>query len=194
MVTPTTTTTNVTAPTEHTVRLNRLADAWSWTKDRLGAVHPDDLRRATPCADFDLAELLDHLAESVERFITVLGGTLPARAGTSPAERFAPLRAAHLSAWDRADPDSAYELPFGLVPAWLAADLNLAELVLHGWDVGRATGERADVPDELAVPVLAIGKQLLTDETRSGAFAPAVDVPADAGASDRMAAWYGRRL
>lgn len=185
--------TNVTATTEHTVRLDRLADAWTWTTDRLGAVHPDDLGRPTPCADFDLAELLDHLAESVERFVTVLGGTVPATAGTSPAERFALLRTAHLSAWDGADPDRAYELPFGLVPAWLAADLNLAELVLHGWDVGRATGERADVPDELALPVLAIGKQLLTNETRSVAFAPAVDIAANAGASDRMAAWYGRQ-
>ena len=122
----------------------------------------------------------------------MLGGTVPATAGTSPAERFALLRAAHLSAWDGADPSGTYQLPFGLVPAWLAADLNLSELVLHGWDISRATGEGADVPDELAIPVLAIGERLLTDEARSGVFAPAVDVTADAGASDRMAAYYGR--
>jgi len=176
------------------VRLDLLGAAWDWTTDRLGPVQADDLGRATPCADFDLGRLLDHLAESVERFVTVLGGTVPTTAGTTPAERFARLRTAHLSAWADADPDGACELPFGLVPARLAADLNLAELVLHGWDIGRATGERADVPDELAIPVLAIGEQLLTDEIREGAFAPAVDVAADAAASDRMAAWYGRRI
>ncbi|MET0326768.1 MAG: TIGR03086 family metal-binding protein [Ilumatobacteraceae bacterium] len=181
------------ATTEHTARLERLAAAWSWTTDRISDVHPDDLARPTPCAEWDLAELLDHLAQSVERFVTVLGGTVPETAGTSPAERFGLLRTAHLTAWDGADAASSYDLPFGLVPARLAADLNLAELVLHGWDVSRATGERADIPDHLAVPVLALGEQLLTDETRSGAFAPAVDVAADAGASNRTAAWYGRR-
>lgn len=179
--------------TEHDVRLDRLADAWSWTIDRVDRARPDDLGRATPCSELDLAALLDHLAESVERFVTVLGRAVPATNGTSSAERFALLRTANLSAWEHADPDGAYQLPIGLVPAWLAADLNLAELVLHGWDVGRATGERADVPDELAVPVLAIGELLLTDETRAGAFAPAVDVATDAAASDRMVAWYGRR-
>jgi uncharacterized protein (TIGR03086 family) len=191
--TTTTSTITVAASSQHSARLDRLTDAWTWTTDRVGAVHPDDLGRATPCADFDLADLLDHLAESVERFVVALGGTVPPTAGASPAERFARLRVAHLSAWDGADPDGAYELPLGLVPGWLAADLNLAELVLHGWDVSRATGERVDVPDELAGPVLAIGKELLTDETRVGAFAPAVDVAADASMSDRMAAWYGRR-
>jgi uncharacterized protein (TIGR03086 family) len=186
--------TDVTLPTEHTAPLDRLAAAWGWTADRLGTVHADDLGRATPCADFDLGGLLDHLAESVERFVTVLGGTVPSTAGTTPAERFARLRTAHVSAWADAEPGAAYELPFGLVPASLAADLNLAELVLHGWDIGRATGERPDVPDALAIPVLAIGERLLTDETRGHAFAPAVDVAADAAASDRMAAWYGRRI
>lgn len=185
----------MTAPdtSDNALLVDRLTAAWTWTTDRVADVGTDDLLRPTPCDDFDLGALLDHLAESVERFTMALGGSPSAVEGAaSPADRSARLRDAHLAAWEAADLAAPVELPFGLVPASVAADLNLAEIVLHGWDVGRATGERADVPEDLAADVLAIGHRLLTDEVRGGAFAPAVTVPDHAGTSDRMVAFYGR--
>lgn len=154
---------------------------------------PDDLPRTTTCDAFDLAALLDHLTQSVERFVITLGGGAPRNgAGDAPADRLDRLRHANLDAWRHADLDGAYELPLGRLPASLVADVNLSEIVIHGWDVGRATDERADVPDHLADDVLRIGHTLLGDRARDGAFAAPVAIADDSAPSDRMAAFYGR--
>ena len=173
-----------------------LGPAHDWLAGRIAQVSTEHLARPTPCAEFDLAALLDHLATSIERFTGALTGTVPPdhRPPTDAAEvasRYAALRPANLQAWAGADPSALLRIPLGEVPASVVVHLNLSEIVLHGWDVSRATGERAEVPEPLAAAVLAFGQAFLSDELRARAFAPRVDH--DGSTSDRMAAFYGRR-
>jgi uncharacterized protein (TIGR03086 family) len=169
-----------------------LAAGWAWTAERLGVVDIDQLHRPTPCTEFDLGQLLDHLAVSLRRFIVALGSAVPDdAAGEPPTAHLGRLGAALLDAWARADLEATYELPIGRLPAEALVQLNLAEIVIHGWDVGRSTGEPADVPDELAEQVLHIGRTLLTDTNRSPAFGPAR--ASGRTPSDRMVAFYGRQ-
>jgi len=172
--------------------LDLLPAAHAWTGDRIAAVGARDLQRPTPCTDFDLGQLLDHLAGSIERFTVAVGGDpSPTEGAAQPANRFAGLSERNLEAWAHADLAAAFELPLGRIPAPIVAQLNLAEVVIHGWDVGRAMGEAADVPDELADTVLAFGHVFLTDDLRGRSFGPAQ--PAAPSASDQMIAFYGRR-
>ena len=183
---------HVTFPTERTVILDQLGTGCAWTAERLARVDTGDLHRPTPCTEFDLGQLIDHLEASMTRFRHVLGAALPAPSADSdhPAERFDRHRRAVLAAWATADLDATYELPIGTLPAPFVAQIMLAEIVIHGWDVSQATGERADAPDALANQVLDFGGTLLSDETRSRAFGPARS--GGTSASDRMVAYYGR--
>jgi len=184
---------------DHTIaptHLELLGAAHDWLAARIGVVRTTDLAGTTPCAEFDLATLLDHLATSVERFTAALTDTplLPGQVPTDADEvacRYGALRQANLAAWSHADLAANYRIPLGEVPAPVVASLNIAEIALHGWDVSRATGERADVPAPLALNVLAFGRAFLSDDLRMRAFGLAV--ACEGSASDEMAAFYGRR-
>ena len=85
------------------------------------------------------------------------------------------------------------ELPFGPAPVQVAARIALLDAVVHGWDVARATGEAADIPDELAEPILAFAPDLLPGAPRGTAFADEVTTDKPNSASDRLVAFLGRK-
>ena len=80
------------------------------------------------------------------------------------------------------------------MPATLIGEMSLAELLLHGWDLARATGQHLIVPED-------VGGELLrhVDETAEwgrsmGAYGPrvAIEEPAHATAFERALAAAGR--
>jgi uncharacterized protein (TIGR03086 family) len=83
---------------------------------------------------------------------------------------------------------------FGTFPAPGAAMLNLGEVVVHNWDVAKATGQ------DLAIDP-AVGHMLydwclsipLVEFRRHGFFGPEVGVAASASIVDRLVGLLGRR-
>jgi uncharacterized protein (TIGR03086 family) len=169
-----------------------LLDAgFAWTGDRIAAVTPDQLGAPTPCTEFDLAQLLDHLMGGLRRFADAVD---PAPQPWIPTGdhtgAFAVVRERAMAAWRAADIGATYRIPLGDLPGAVVANVNLTEVVVHGWDVGRATGEDADIPDDLAVPILAFCTELIDQATRLRAFAPAR--AGGTTASDRLVGFLGR--
>ena len=161
-------------------------------------VHPisrDDLSRPTASEDFDVAQLTDHLVETITSVGEALGADLPPRDADDTVER-------QLVAVGRPTLD-AFHLRHGLdgTVAWrgnetpvrtLAAVLAFGMLV-HGWDYAAATGIPADVPDSLANYVMGIAEKIITPERRAnGDFGAAVEPPDRASGFDRLAAFTGR--
>jgi uncharacterized protein (TIGR03086 family) len=87
--------------------------------------------------------------------------------------------------------DRTMELPIGTMPAPAVASVNLLELVVHGWDISQATGERADIPDALALPTLDFVRQALDDDMRGDNFA--ADLAIGDTPSDQLVAFLGRK-
>lgn len=78
------------------------------------------------------------------------------------------------------------------LPAPLAAELTMGDLVLHGWDLATATGQEFKCDDELAAAVEA-GCRSTAELARSmGLFGPELAVPPDASPLDRALAVSGR--
>jgi uncharacterized protein (TIGR03086 family) len=165
-----------------------LARAVDQAGDVLDHVHRDALARATPCTDWDLATLADHLVAAPATFLAMMRGaevdwSAPpphVSAEWGPAFRVAGDDLVH--AWHE-HPDDAQ----------VSADWQTAELAIHTWDVARTVGypvERLD--PEVAERGLAFLRENLSADNRGPAFGPELDVADDAGPYERIAAYAGR--
>ncbi len=160
-------------------------------------LHPianDDWSKQTPCREFDIAKLTDHLMNS----ITVIGGAagaeLPERDAADSVERqvIAAARPA-LDAWHRRGLDGTVAFGQNEAPARVMAGILSLEFLIHAWDYEMAMGRDLDAPDSLAEYVMGLARGIITPQGRTSAgFDDPLEVSADAGALDRLVAYTGR--
>jgi uncharacterized protein (TIGR03086 family) len=170
------------------------------------AATPDEaLSGPTPCEQYTLADLLDHVEGLSRAFVAVAKKDLD-----NPLLAGAPGDASHLAAdWRERIPRNLGELAeawrdpeawTGMtraggfdMPGEVAGVVTLDEVVLHGWDVARATGQPFDCDERLLEHVYEFVKQFASPEPGSGGlFGPIVDVPEDAPLLDRVLGLAGR--
>ncbi|WP_329136827.1 TIGR03086 family metal-binding protein [Streptomyces sp. NBC_01476] len=170
----------------------------------LAAVAPDQYDNATPCPDYSVRDLCNHVV-SVVRRVGVLGAggeffSVPHFAeDTADGEWSAAAQIAAKdlkAAWS--DPGvlgRQVALPWGPVPGAAAAVIYTNELVLHTWDIAKGTSQRPEFDPAMLAAPLANMKRAVPAENRGGPvpFGPVVEVPDDAPAIDRLVGWYGRR-
>lgn len=145
-----------------------LARAVDQAGDVLDHVHRDALGRQTPCADWDLAALADHLVNAPHQFLTMMRGeevhgpaTPHVEEEWGPAFRVAGDDLVH--AW--------HEHPSGSGggDAPVPAHMQTAELAIHTWDVARTIGHPvAELDPEVAEPALASPREPHRGRPRSG--------------------------
>ena len=152
----------------------------------LDAVAPDDVGRATPCSEWNVADLSDHIVNSVAGMATMARGGEPDWAATTHHDDPA-------SALDREGRAlvAALDAGAGAFPEGMAA----AELAVHTYDLATALGRAtADFDPEVAEVGYAFMTSSMTDDMRGDAFRPEQPAPADADAYARIAAFAGRSV
>ena len=170
-------------------------------------VRADQLGARTPCDESTVADLLDHVGGVARGFAAAAAKNLGALTATPPAPDGSRLTdgwreeiPTHLvalarawtnpAAWEGMTRVGGVELP-GAV----AGRIALNEVVLHGWDLARATGQPyRQEPDSLEACKAALSAMYPEDDLarREGIFAPPVAVPPDAPQLDRVVAFSGR--
>jgi len=183
--------------------MDQLERAQAWTGAIVAGVHKEDLHEPTPCAEWDVAKLLDHLIADIDTFNRVASGEpLDLVTSITPEEnegRAAPDAAAAFDqvvkrarelwsapgALERIYKTSRSELPGAGI-----FNIFLIELLVHGWDIAKATGQQREMPADLAEAELAFTTKMMKDK-RMG-FAEPVLAPEDASATDRLVAFLGR--
>ncbi len=178
--------------------------AMTQTESVVAAVEPGQLGQPTPCAEYDVRALLSHIVGGLNRVaIAGEGGDAlarPARADDVPddgwlaAYRAASARAA--AAWaNDARLDAVVELPWGKIPGRFAIAGYIQEILTHGWDLAKATGQPTELDPGLAAWALAGAKRILPPDGRGAdvPFGPVVAVSPDAGPYAQLAAWLGRQ-
>lgn len=171
--------------------------------DRMAAlvrgVRAEQLTDPTPCDDYTVAALLDHIGS--------LAVDLAAAARKVGGDPPPPGDAANLAAdWhDSIPPDvealaDAWRQPGALegsvpvggfdMPAEAAFTVALEELVIHGWDLAKATGQPFGATDD-DLAVVRTFFELFGPEQRGFGYSPEVDV-ATATELDRLVAVSGR--
>lgn len=160
----------------------------------VAGITPDQLDNPTPCADFTVRGVLEHMLTGATAFAAAYRGEEAGEPDLSD-----PLGDFHevlgdLIAAIRAPGaiDQTVQAPFGPTPGETFARFVALDGLVHGWDMAGATGQPYDPPDELVAAADAFARQAL-DPLRDGdTFKAAVEPPADATAIDRLAAYTGR--
>ena len=153
----------------------------------------DDLHRRTPCPDWDVQALADHLIDTLSRLGAAAGIEPAVPDGESIDQRIRQVTQPILTGWRRRGLTDDVVFSGRTLPAHLALGILSLELVVHGWDFAVALHRPLRVSDGHASHVLGLARQTLTTQSRATAgFDPPVPVPATASSLDQLIAFTGR--
>jgi uncharacterized protein (TIGR03086 family) len=175
-------------------------DEFASAEEALVAIHhvvesigDDDLHRPTPCPDWDVQTLADHLIDTIARLGAAVGIPAAVPNGGSIDRRIHEVAQPILAGWRRRGLTDDVLFSGRTLRAHLALGILCLELVVHGWDFAVALDRPLDVSDGRAAHVLGLARQTLTTESRiTAGFDPPVPVLADASALDQLVAFTGR--
>jgi uncharacterized protein (TIGR03086 family) len=138
----------------------------------------------TPCPQWSVQDLVDHVVAAPTRFARMARGedvdwaATPA-AGAEPAAAF------------RTNAEDLLSTVGGPIPV----DWQCAELAVHTWDLATALGRPSgNLDPEVAERGLSFMRASLTDDNRGPAFGPEQPAPEGADAYQRIAAFAGRSV
>lgn len=180
-----------------------LERALASTRAVLAKVRTDQLDLPTPCTEWRVRDVINHLVGTQHYAADAVEGRTPADDEDDAAA------GDFLAAYDQAahaslaafGADGALErtlaLPFGQLPATAFLAIMAGDAFTHGWDLAKATGQSTDLDADLAEQLHAPISAMLRPEMRSEdgrAFRPEQPAPAGATRADQLAAFLGRSL
>jgi uncharacterized protein (TIGR03086 family) len=168
----------------------------------VSSVRPEQLTAPTPCAEFQVRDLVNHLIfENLAHAALANGTAIPAPDRTTDYVGD-DLVGAYLAS--AREVRAAFARPgmltreFGPVkaPGSMLVQQLVIELVSHGWDLAKATGQATDLAPDVAEDALLVVRSWYRDQPRGSgnAFGPERPVPMGASAADRLAAYLGRTV
>ncbi|MGH9126782.1 MAG: TIGR03086 family metal-binding protein [Acidimicrobiales bacterium] len=169
----------------------------------VAGVSDDQLPDPTPCQN-TVADLLEHVNGFSLGFSAAAAKTEPPSGasssdgsglGTDWRTRIPAQLDALAAAWRAEDAWSGMTKVGGLeLPGEVAAAVAINEVLVHGWDLARATGQRLD-PDpamvETAYPFVE-GVATRSPDGSPGLFGPVVAIPDDAPRFEQLLGLAGR--
>jgi len=170
--------------------------------ERVHAVRDDQLPAPTPCSEWDVRTLVNHLVYELRWAPPLLAGSTIAQVG----DRFDGdlLGDDPKAAWDDATQDAVnaveaegamertVHLSFGDVPGSEYARQLFADLLIHGWDLARAIGADERLDPALVDACAAWFAQVEDGYRDAGATGPRPEVPPDADPQTFLLAAFGR--
>lgn len=168
----------------------------------LAAAGEADLDRTTPCAGWNLADLLRHqISENRGFAIAARDGAAPDwNSGATSTDLFGDYHDSVNRFLEAFAADGALERQmtireFGTMPGHVAATMHLIDTVVHGWDFARTLGVPYE-PDPAAVEACLPMSERISDDDATRApgrsFAHVVPTPGTSSDLDRLVALLGR--
>ncbi len=175
--------------------------------DLIARVTDDELGQPTPCPAYTLGDLIEHVGGLALAFAAAAAKESSARTEQQPsgdASRLSPGWRTRIprdlavlaQAWREPGAWAGMTRIAGMdAPAEMVGATAADELVVHGWDVARATGQPYDAEREVLDTARAFLEAFATPDAPAGPevpFGPAQLLPASAPALDRLVALAGR--
>jgi uncharacterized protein (TIGR03086 family) len=164
------------------------ASAWTTSKVA-GATSKLDAR--TPCDQWDVRTLLNHMLDTQNYFLGSAKGADVSPPAPNPPELLGDDPRADFER-GRSDMLRTYGEPGVIEKTGPSLGIAFSDQLLHGWDLATATGQDPTMPKGLPDAAFEMIHGRFTDDQRKGIFKPEVEIPADASAQDKLLAYTGR--
>jgi uncharacterized protein (TIGR03086 family) len=180
--------------------ISALEQSYDQTAKLVAGLTPAELDAPSPCAGWDVRATLNHMLGATWMFTLVNNGQGADEdagdvIGDDASLAVTAAAKENLASWRQPgafEGDRSYF--FGTFPATGAAVLNLEEVVVHNWDVAKATGQELVIEPAVGQMIYDWGVSIPLDDFREhGAFGPEVAVPASAPIIDRLVGLLGRQ-
>jgi uncharacterized protein (TIGR03086 family) len=183
----------------HMDPIERIERATAVAGEKVKGVTQADLSNATPCSEFEVRDLLNHLIGGLQMLREAAEGGKPAmpegdQFGSDPGAEYDKRRTALITAL-RGDGvlDRTWQMPFGPLPGTMMAGIAFMEHLTHAWDVATATGQDASLPADLVKEATEVVTPMDAMLRMPGVCGPAVAVADGASAQDRFIGFMGRQ-
>lgn len=173
-------------------RLDLLARTYDVVRAPVALLDASVLHRPTPCSEWSVQQVFDHLIGAIAMFAGAAGAAAPTEdTDATPLARFEAETQHSLAAWrSHEDPGATLSLPFGEFPADFVIAMNQLDSLIHGWDLAAALGVPMHLPAELAEAAHDTAR-ISVPPSRGHAFGAEVTAPTDDPLA-RLVAFTGR--
>ncbi|MEV1144552.1 TIGR03086 family metal-binding protein [Micromonospora sp. NPDC049799] len=163
-------------------------------------VEPDQFGAPTPCRDWDVRALTNHLLQVVHA-LQLAGRRLPvpgdlwdrALIDDGWAAHFDDAGSTAIAAWVEGDAwEGGVTLGDMRMPAPAVAAMLVSDLAIHGWDLARATGQTYRCDDDLAEVTYRFLADMGDQGRRMGIYAAPLPPVGDARTFEQALALSGR--
>ncbi|MFQ6026701.1 MAG: TIGR03086 family metal-binding protein [Dehalococcoidia bacterium] len=174
----------------------------------VAGVQQEQLDHPTPCSEWNVQELLNHLIGGAEMVVGCFSGQSPDIApGSSDSSYSTETQASGLAQAYQAVVSQALqaarepgalerniETPIGEMPCAVFLSISSMDQFIHGWDLAKATGQDTALDPELAQVCYGMCVPDMADQGReAGVIGPVVAVPDDASTQDKLLGYMGRQ-
>jgi uncharacterized protein (TIGR03086 family) len=182
---------------------NIITESLDLLRDAAAAISDADLKAPTPCAQWTVAQVLQHAAGDQLAWAAVLGvGTGPGENPFEPSglveagidDLIEPALAAARAAWAAVSSDDdavATPLPQGPLQAQTAAGACALDAAVHAWDIAAALGRPGFLPCSLAGQLLPAARAV-AEPLRPFAYAAALPPQPDDDTAAELLRYLGR--
>jgi len=166
------------------------------------ALRDDDLAKATPCEHYTVGDLVDHVGGAALAFTAAAVKKPMEGSPSGDASRLGPDWRTRIPAdvralghaWQDGEAWQGMTAAGGVdLPGEVAGVVALDELLIHGWDLAKATGQDTALDPELVDACWTVLNPQIELLRGSGMFGNQLDVPDDADSQTKLLATLGRR-
>ncbi len=161
----------------------------------IGGISAEQLDNKTPCSEYSVEGVLQHMTGGATMFAAAFRGDEPATPDMSNVlAAIGPALDGLFESMHRPGAlDGTVIAPFGEVPRDTFARFVVLDGLVHGWDMATSTGQSYDPPAALVEAVEAFAAEAVPPLRDGVTFGPAVEPSADATPIERLAALTGRQ-
>ncbi|MEE9284239.1 MAG: TIGR03086 family metal-binding protein [Dehalococcoidia bacterium] len=165
------------------------------TRKFVAGVQREQMSASTPCAEWNVQQLLDHVTQTSGILVSALAGGKPAAASNlSALEAYdAATSAAVQAAKTPGALEKTVKGPMGEMPGGRLVGIIFSDNLIHGWDLAKATGQDTTLDPKLVDICCSMLEPVIEGARSMGAFGPEVQTPADASAQAKFLGMTGRK-
>ena len=171
------------------------------TTRMVAGIGDDQWDNTTPCANWNVRELVTHTVGVMANFAGGAAGTGPVgdpmdfELGEDAAATCAAIASDCVANWTaRGELESMISLGENEFPGTMGLNINMLDGYVHGWDIAQATGQDAGLDADICGALIGFAHQVIPESPREGDnFHAVVPTGDDPSVPDQLLAYLGRR-